>query len=167
MALIKSALLKIKNIRIGCESRKINNILFEYFTYGVICMGKNNKYKNENSIVSQERHDEIKQQIMQLLENPVDKAHRALGEDEIAVALGISGYEAGEMMTCIDELVNVADIIRNRKGKYRIPEEGSVLTGRIQTTAWIWLSDTGRWQRGCVYTARRYAKCDERRQAAC
>lgn len=97
-------------------------------------MGKNNKYKNENSIVSQERHDEIKQQIMQLLENPADKAHRALGEDEIAAALGISGYEAGEMMTCIDELVNVADIIRNRKGKYRIPEEGSVLTGRIQTT---------------------------------
>lgn len=97
-------------------------------------MGKNNKYINENSMVTPERHDEIKQQIKYLLENPEDRSRRALKEEEIAEALGISGFEAGEMMSCLDELESEAAIIRNKKGKYRLPEEGSVLVGRVQTT---------------------------------
>lgn len=118
-------------------------------------MGK--KYKNENNMITPERHEEIKQQIIDLLEHGLEKkqsvpeiseevyadeydapkrrrSRRALNEPEIAEALGISGAEAGEMVACLDELEAEGAIVQNRRGRYRQPEPDSVKAGEIQIT---------------------------------
>ncbi len=118
-------------------------------------MGK--KYKNENNMITPERHEEIKQQIIDLLEHGLERnqsaseiseeayageydapkrrrSRRALNEPEIAEALGISGAEAGEMVACLDELEAEGAIVQNRRGRYRQPEPDSVKAGEIQIT---------------------------------
>ena len=117
-------------------------------------MGK--KYKNENNMITPERHEEIKKQIMDLLEHGIAKdqsetddteayadehgshksrrSRKALNESEIAEALGISGAEIGEMVTCLDELEAQGIIVQNRRGRYRQPEPDSIKAGEVQIT---------------------------------
>ena len=117
-------------------------------------MGK--KYKNENNMITPERHEEIKKQIMDLLEHGIAKdqsetddteayadehgshksrrSRKALNESEIAEALGISGAETGEMVTCLDELEAQGIIVQNRRGRYRQPEPDSIKAGEVQIT---------------------------------
>ncbi len=105
-------------------------------------MGK--KYKNENSMITPERHEEIKNQIIELLEHGIEQkqddtqerrcSRRALNEPEIAEALGISGAEAGEMVACLDELEAQGIIVQNRRGRYRQPEPDSIKAGEVQIT---------------------------------
>ena len=121
-------------------------------------MGKNNKYKNENNMITPERHEEIKHQILDLLENGIKikeegsaaeiaqeseaaaeqpkrrRSRKAMNEAEIAEALGISGAEAGEMVTCLDELESEGAVVQNRRGRYRQPEPDSVKAGEVQIT---------------------------------
>lgn len=117
-------------------------------------MGKKNKYKNEDNMIRPERHEEIKKQITELLKNGIrpeeaetaaertdvpahQKKHHsrhALNESEIADLLWISGAEAGEMVSCLDELEASGEIIQNRRGRYRQPEPDSVKAGEIQIT---------------------------------
>ncbi len=113
-------------------------------------MGKKNKYKNEDNMITPERHEEIKKQISELLKNGIrleaaeqadallhqkkHRSRRALNESEIAELLGISGAEAGEMVSCLDELEASGEIIQNRRGRYRQPEPDSVKAGEVQIT---------------------------------
>ncbi len=123
-------------------------------------MGKN-KYKNENNMITPERHEEIKSKILDLLEHGIAaeksdeesyeehsdgaytnegsapkrrRSRRALNEPEIAEALGISGAEAGEMVACLDELEAQGAIVQNRRGRYRQPEPDSIKAGEVQIT---------------------------------
>ena len=113
-------------------------------------------YKNENNMITPERHEEIKKQIMDLLEHGIAKdqsetddteayadehgshksrrSRKALNESEIAEALGISGAETGEMVTCLDELEAQGIIVQNRRGRYRQPEPDSIKAGEVQIT---------------------------------
>ena len=117
-------------------------------------MGK--KYKNENNMITPERHEEIKKQIMDLLEHGIAKdqsetddteayadehgshksrrSRKALNESEIAEALGINGAETGEMAACLDELEAQGIIVQNRRGRYRQPEPDSIKAGEVQIT---------------------------------
>ena len=117
-------------------------------------MGK--KYKNENNMITPERHEEIKKQIMDLLEHGIAKdqsetddteayadehgshksrrSRKALNEPEIAEALGINGAETGEMAACLDELEAQGIIVQNRRGRYRQPEPDSIKAGEVQIT---------------------------------
>ena len=87
-------------------------------------------------MITPERHEEIKKQIMDLLEHGIAKdqsetddteayadehgfhksrrSRKALNESEIAEALGINGAETGEMVTCLDELEAQAAASDNR-----------------------------------------------------
>ena len=107
-------------------------------------------------MITPERHEEIKKQIMDLLEHGIAKdqsetddteayadehgshksrrSRKALNESEIAEALGISGAETGEMVTCLDELEAQGIIVQNRRGRYRQPEPDSIKAGEVQIT---------------------------------
>jgi ribonuclease R len=90
-----------------------------------------NKYRNEENIITEERHEEIKEHILDLLKNG---EKRKLSEEEIVLSISAEGREIGETVSCLDELESEGKIVRNKKGKYRIPEAGTIAAGTVQKT---------------------------------
>ena len=92
-----------------------------------------NKYREEEESLQKEMHKELKKRLEDFFEQrgPEDKI--TFSEGELSELFQLEGKQRGEMTACLDELESEGRLVRNGKGKYRMPDTSSMIKGTIQT----------------------------------
>ena len=84
-----------------------------------------NKYREEEESLQKEMHKELKKRLADFFEQrgPEDKI--TFSEGELSELFQLEGKQRGEMTACLDELEAEGRLVRNGKGKYRMPDTSS------------------------------------------